>query len=60
MRHFSRHSDGFPKSRMRMNRFANIDGISPHFNRQRNLADHVARVRADHAAAQHFALAVAS
>ena len=43
-----------------MNRFANIDGISPHFNRQRNLADHVARVRADHAAAQHFAVAVAS
>ena len=58
MRHLRRHADGFPKSRIRMNRLADVDGIRTHLNGQRDLANHVARVRADHAAAQNLAVAV--
>ena len=41
-----------------MDRLANIHGICPHLNRQRNLTDHVTRMRADHATAQNLAVAV--
>ena len=58
MRHFRRHADGFAQRGMRMNRLADVYGISPHLNRQGNFANHVARVGADHAAAQNLAVAV--
>ena len=41
-----------------MNRLADIQGISPHLNRQRNLTNHVTRMRADHAATQDLAVAM--
>ena len=47
-------ADGFAQCRMRVNRLADVYRICPHLNRQRNLADHVARMGADHAAAQDF------
>ena len=43
---------------MRVNRLADIQSIRTHLNGQRNLADHVARMGADDAAAQNFAVAV--
>ena len=58
MRHFRRHADALTERRVRMNRLADVDGIRTHLNRQRNLANHVARMRADHATAQDFAVAV--
>ena len=58
MRHFRRHADGFPKGWVRVNRFADIHGIGTHFYRQGNLANHVARVGTDNAAAQNLAVAV--
>ena len=60
MRHLRCHADGLPERGMRMNRLADVDGICAHLDRQRNLADHVAGMRADHAAAQDFAVAPAS
>ena len=38
--------------------FADVHGICAHLNRQGDLANHVARVGADHAAAQDLAVAV--
>jgi hypothetical protein len=38
--------------------FTDVHGVCAHLNRQRNLADHVARVRAHHATAQDLAVAV--
>ena len=58
MRHLRRHANTLAQPGMRVNRLANIDGIGPHLNRQRNLANHVARMRANHAAAEDFAAAV--
>ena len=58
MRDLRRHTNGFPKGWMRMNRLTNVHRIRAHFNSQRNLTNHVARVRADHAAAQDLAVAV--
>jgi len=55
-----RHADGFPKRWMRVNRLANIHRIRTHLNRQRNLTNHVACMRADHVAAQDLAVAPAS
>ena len=58
MRHLRCHADGLPQRRMRVNRLADVYGICTHFNGQSNLADHVASVRADHAAAEDLAVAV--
>jgi hypothetical protein len=58
MRHFRRHADALAQRRMRVDRLADVDGIRTHLNRQRNLANHVARMRADHAAAQYLAMTV--
>ena len=58
MRHFRRHADGLAQRGVRVNRLANIHRIRAHLNRQRDLTDHVARVRAHHAAAQDLAVAV--
>jgi hypothetical protein len=58
MRHFRRHADALAQRRVRVNRLADIDRVGAHFNGQRNLADHVACVGADDAAAQNLAVAV--
>ena len=58
MRHLSRHTDALAESRVRVDRLADVDGVSTHLNRQRNLTNHVARMRADHATAQNLAVAV--
>ena len=58
MRHFRRHADALAQRGMRMNRLADIDRVSAHLDGQRHFADHVARMRADHAAAQNLAVAV--
>lgn len=48
MRHFRHHADGFPQRGMRVNHLADVHRISVHLNRQGNLTNHVARMRADH------------
>ena len=58
MRHFRRHADALAQRGMRVNRLADIDRVGAHFYRQGDLADHVAGVGADHAAAQDLAVAV--
>ena len=50
MRHLHRHANTLAQRRVRVNRFTDVHGIRTHLNRQRNLANHVARIRADHAA----------
>jgi hypothetical protein len=45
---------------MRVDGLANVHRVGAHFNGQRNLADHVTRVGADHATAQDLAVAPAS
>jgi len=58
MRHFRGHANGFAQRGMRVNRLADIHRVCAHFDGQRNLPNHVACVRADHAAAQYLAVAV--
>ena len=58
MRHFRRHANGFAQRGVRVDGLANIHRIRAHLNRQGNLANHVARMGADHAAAQDFAVAM--
>jgi hypothetical protein len=55
MRHLRRHANGLPQRRIRVNRLADVHGIGTHLNGQGNLADHVARMGADHATAQNLA-----
>ena len=58
MRNLRRHANGLAQRGMGVNRLANIHRIRTHLNRQGHLANHVARVGADHAAAQDLAVAV--
>ena len=58
MRHLSRHADALAQRGVRVNRLADVHGVCTHLDSQRNLTNHVARVRADHAAAQNLAVAV--
>ena len=58
MRHFRSHANAFTQRRMRMDGFADIDGISTHLYRQGDLTNHVTSMGADHATAQDFAVAV--
>ena len=58
MRHLCRHADALAQHGVRMNRLADAYRISAYFDGQRNLANHVARMRADHAAAQDLAVTV--
>ena len=58
MRHFRCHADAFAQRGVRVNRLTNIHCISAHLYRQCNLADHVACMRADDAAAQNLAVAM--
>ena len=57
MRHLRRHANAFAQRRVRVNRLTDIHCVCAHLNGQRNLANHVARMRADHAAAQDLAVA---
>jgi hypothetical protein len=58
MRHLGRHADALAQRGVRMDGLADVHGVSTHLDGQRNLADHVAGMRADHAAAQNLAVAV--
>ena len=58
MRHFRRHADALTQRWVRVNCFADVYRICAHFNSQGNLANHVACVGANHAAAQDFAVVV--
>ena len=58
MRHLSCHTNTFAQRWVRVNRLADIDSVCTHFNGQCNLANHVASVRANHAATQNFAVTV--
>ena len=57
MRHFRRHADALAQRGMRVDGLADVDGVGAHLDGQRHFADHVAGVRADHAAAQDLAVA---
>ena len=58
MRNLRRHADALAKRGVRVNGLANVHRVGAHLDGQGNLADHVARMRADHAAAQNLAVAV--
>ena len=58
MRHLSRHADALAQRRVRVNCLADVHRICAHLDGESNLADHVACVRADHAAAQDLAVAM--
>jgi hypothetical protein len=50
--HFGRHADAFAQRRVRVDGLADVHLVGAHLDGQRHLADHVAGVRADDAAAQ--------
>ncbi len=58
MRHLRRHADALAQRGVRVDGLAGVHRIRTHLDRQRDLANHVARVRADHAAAQDLAVAM--
>ena len=58
MRHLSGHANALTQRGVRVNRLADIHRVRTHLNGQGNLANHVACMRADHATAQDFAVAV--
>ena len=58
MRHFSRHANTLTQRGMQLNRLTNVRRVCTHFDRKCDLTNHVARMRADHAAAEDFAVAV--
>ena len=58
MRHHSGHADAFTQNGMRMNGLADVHCVSAHLDGKGNLADHVARVGAHHAATQDLAVVV--
>src|SRR5690554_991651 len=48
---FSRHADGFAQRRMRMDGLADVRRVGAHFDREADLADQIAGMRADNGAA---------
>ena len=52
------HADRLAQRRVRMDRLADVHRVGAHLDGQRDLADHVAGVRADDAAAEDLAVAV--
>ncbi len=58
MRHLRRHADALAQRGVRVDGLADVHRISAHLDGQGDLANHVARMRADHAAAQDLAVAV--
>jgi hypothetical protein len=57
MRHLRCHANAFAQRGVWVDGFADVHRVSAHLDGQSNLANHVARVRADHAAAQDLAVA---
>jgi hypothetical protein len=58
VRHLCRHANAFAQRGVGVDGFADVHGVCAHFDGQRDLANHVARVRAHHAAAENLAVAV--
>ncbi len=58
VRHFCRHADAFAQRGVWVNGFADVHRVCAHLDGQSDLANHVVRVRVDHAAAQDLAVAV--
>jgi len=58
MRHLRRHADAFAQRGVWVDGFADAHGVCAHLDGQSDLANHVARVCADHATAEDFAVAV--
>ena len=58
MRNLRRHANALTQRGVRVDRLADVHGICAHLNRQRDLSNHVARMRADHAAAQDLTVAM--
>ena len=58
MRNLRSHANALTQRGMRVNRLADVHCIRAHLDRQCDLADHVARMGADHAAAENLAVAV--
>ena len=56
MSHFRSHADALAQRGVRVDGFADVDGICAHLNGHRHFANHVAGVGADHAAAQDLAV----
>ena len=52
MRYFSGHANALSERRMRVNGFADVDGICAHLDGQRHFTNHVACMCAHHTAAQ--------
>ena len=50
MRHLSRHADAFAQRGVWVDGFADVHGVCAHLDGQSDLANHVARVRAQHGA----------
>ena len=58
MRHFRRHADALAQRGVGVDGLADVHGVGTHLDGQGDLADHVARVGANHATAQYLAVAV--
>ncbi len=58
VRHFCRHADAFAQRGVWVDGFADVHCVCAHLDGQSDLANHVARMRAHHAAAQDLAVAV--
>ena len=58
MRNLRRHAHALAQGRVRMDGLADVHRVGAHFNGQRNLANHVAGVRADNAATEDLAVAM--
>ena len=58
MRNLRRHTDTLTQRGVRVNRLADVDAIGTHLDGQSHFTNHVAGMRADHAAAQDLAVAI--
>ena len=56
MRHLRRHADAFAQRGVWVDGFADVHSVCAHLDGKSDLANHVTRVRTDHAATQDFAL----
>ncbi len=57
MRHLCRYADAFAQRGVWVDGFADVHSVCAHLDGQSDLANHVARMRAHHAAAQDLAVA---
>jgi len=60
VRHLCRHADALAQRGVRVDGFADVHRVRIQLDGESHFADHVARVRAEHAAAQDLAVATAS